>query len=82
MSTTTLDYDALSFRNMVVFYQDELTALVDGSPIEEAMTPGDRRLLMRKGLLELFPAGRWKWRYQPTERAQAVLKGTQVTANA
>jgi hypothetical protein len=43
--------EEITFRNMVVFYQDELNRLSKGELGKEVLTKGDRRCLRRHSIL-------------------------------
>lgn len=69
-----MNFEELSFVNLVGFYREELQALEDGGSPSKLLTTHERRTWKRKGLLERT----WKsGPYRLTPRAREVLESVQ-----
>ena len=66
--------EEISFKNMVVFYHDELNRLSNGELGTEVLTKGDRRCLRRLSILRLKGTGSTGRRLEITPKAQELLK--------
>jgi len=50
-----MNFEAISYRNMVYFYQDQLEAVLDGDNATDIFTVHQRRGLRRKGIIKRGP---------------------------
>lgn len=66
--------EEITFKNMVVFYHDELNRLSKGELGKEVLTKGDRRCLRRLSILRLKGTGSTGRRLEITPKAQDLLK--------
>ena len=66
--------EEITFKNMVMFYHDELNRLAQGELLKEVLTKGDRRCLRRHSILRLKGTGSTGRRLEITPKAQELLK--------
>ena len=66
-------YEAVTFRNMVDFYRDEISQLLNGAIAKYMLTKCERNLLRRLGILKLIATGSTSRRLIVSKRAHKLL---------
>jgi len=70
----TTELRTQNFENMVLFYEDELRALIKGRPVSELFNYSSKRVLKRLGILYFFHPGYiYKNRLRVSDKALALL---------
>jgi hypothetical protein len=65
--------EEITFKNMVMFYHDELNRVLNGELGTKVLTKGDKRCLRRHSILRLKGTGSTGRRLEITPKAQELL---------